>query len=232
MKSYEKASCYFIPQGHPLIVRLDGKAFHTFTKFFEKPYDKVLNDLMKSTALFMVNLHKANLAYVQSDEISLCWYTNIPERQQIFGGKRQKIESILASQCSVYFNRELMKVRPDLVDWMPVFDCRAFDVHTVSEATNYFVWRQNDAVRNSINSAGFNHFSKTELYKKTQADIYQMLKDSGVTWEDYPEHYKYGTFYMQFETLEEIPKKFYQETDIGVLKNNPDKIKTLFGKYL
>lgn len=69
----------------PILVRLDGKAFHTFTKGLQRPFDKRLSDLMVDTTKFLVEQSNATVGYTQSDEISLAIYTEDPNSEVYFG---------------------------------------------------------------------------------------------------------------------------------------------------
>ena len=72
MKGYENVSRFYLTKRTPVIIRIDGKAFHTFTRGFERPFDKCLMQTMKETAIYLCkNIGGCKLAYTQSDEISL-----------------------------------------------------------------------------------------------------------------------------------------------------------------
>lgn len=72
MKGYEGVSRNFLTRRVPAIIRLDGKAFHTFTKGMEKPFDPVLTQAMQETMKYLCeNIQGCVLGYTQSDEITL-----------------------------------------------------------------------------------------------------------------------------------------------------------------
>ena len=192
IKGYEKINKNYLIPKIPTIIRLDGKAFHTFTKGFEKPFDVDLINTMNETAKVLCqNIMGAKIAYVQSDEISLFLsdYDNI-HTQPWFGGNIQKIVSVSASIATVAFNNALIKNlnnsgKNELVkekSFKAMFDSRVFQLPK-DEVVNYFIWRQNDCVRNSINSVAQKFFSHRELHNKNCNEMQEMLfSKHGINW--------------------------------------------------
>lgn len=195
MKEYER-----VPQGSlirrmPAILRLDGKAFHTLTRGFERPFDEGMFELMHSTMLALYEgVQTCVFAYMQSDEISLLLkdYTKL-ETQSWFGGNIQKICSISASIATVAFNQKRANIGEDkyLACGSGMFDARVFNIPK-EDVVNYFVWRQKDATRNSINAVGQAHFSHKELHEKSQNDVLDMLHHKGINWNETPIKFKRG----------------------------------------
>ena len=106
MKDYEKITDQKLIRRLPVIIRLDGRSFHTFTRGFRKPFDDILIDTMQQTALYMCqNVQNCVLAYTQSDEISLLLidYKDFDTRPW-FGNRVQKMCSIVASMATMAFN--------------------------------------------------------------------------------------------------------------------------------
>ena len=132
MKMYEATTTgRVIFKGQPIVARLDGKSFHTFTKGLQRPYDERLKNLMVAITKELVDRYGAKIGYHQSDEISLIWYIQSDSQQEYpFGGRVQKLESILASTASAFMNKNLADYLPEKVSAMPVFDCRVFAVQT------------------------------------------------------------------------------------------------------
>lgn len=214
MKNYEAVAQSKLLQRTPVIIRVDGKAFHTFTKrlchFNDMslslgPFSQGLHDTMTRTAINVsMQMQNAVFAYTQSDEISFLlrdW--DKLTTQQWFDGKIQKIVSVVAGMTSVYFNfflaREYENVYPGVVpDWCtqyPVFDARVFNLPK-EEVTNYFIWRQKDATRNSIQMLGRHYFSHKQLHGKNSNDIQDMLMSLErypVNWNDLETWKKRGT---------------------------------------
>ena len=128
MKMYEApTTSRVIFKGQPIVARLDGKSFHTFTKGLSRPYDERLKNLMVAITKELVDRYGAKIGYHQSDEITLVWYIQSDSQQEYpFGGRVQKLESILASTASAFMNKNLADYLPEKVSAMPVFDCRVF----------------------------------------------------------------------------------------------------------
>ena len=137
----------------PVIARMDGIAFHTFTRGLERPYDVRLSQLMINVTSWLMQHFGASAAYTQSDEITLGWNLETYDTEMFCGGRIQKLNSHLAAKTSVQFNKMLPKYIPEKADSEPVFDARVFNVPNVTEATNQFLWREQDATKNSISMA-------------------------------------------------------------------------------
>jgi hypothetical protein len=137
MKEYEMAEAgrRALP-GLPTLARLDGKAFHTFTKGLERPYDGRLHALMDATTRHLVKESGALVGYTQSDEISLLFYAATPRAEPFLGGRFQKLTSILAAMATAFFNRQLAQALPEKAERLPIFDCRAWVVPSLEEAAN------------------------------------------------------------------------------------------------
>lgn len=216
MKMYENQTCgiKMLPR-IPVIARLDGKGFSKFTKGLKRPYDERLSKLMVETTKYLVKETNANCGYTQSDEITLVWYSDSFESKIYFDGRLFKMISDLASMCSVYFNRNLTNYLPEKSDKMPRFDCRVFNVPNVEEATNTFLWREQDATKNSISMAAQSVYSHNQLNGKNGSDKQEMLFQKGINWNDYPNFFKRGTYVQRkrvmtkfsSEELEKLPLK-------------------------
>jgi len=226
--------------GIPLMARLDGRAFHTFTRGLPRPYDVRLSTLMIDTARFLVEETHARLGYTQSDEISLVWWNDDPEAESsyLFDGKIQKMTSVLAGMASAYFTRCLPERIPEKANMLATFDCRVWNVPSKHEAFLNFLWRQDDAIKNSISMAAQAHFSHKRLHAVDSEAKKQLLRELGKPWENEPTFFKSGTFVrrelqlkpMTAEQLEKIPEK-YRPTgpimrssvvnmDLGYIKND------------
>lgn len=197
MKSYEiPSTARKAFKGQPLVVRLDGQAFHTFTKGLKRPYDERLSQLMVETAKALVARYNPNIAYTQSDEITLVWNIDCGSSADFpFDGRFQKIESLIPGYATGFFNKQLAKYLPEKVDSIAVFDGRAFVVPTLIEAYNEFLWRQQDATKNAISMAAQSMFSHKALSKKNSAEMQEMIfQKNGTNFNDYPAFFKRGTF--------------------------------------
>ena len=187
--SYENRTRYALPRRTYTIIRLDGKAFHTYTRGLDRPYDEKLMHDMADTAMFLCKqIAGSRLAYTQSDEISLLLTDfDTPKTQAWFDGNIQKIVSISASMATARFN----ELRPGRLAF---FDSRVFTIADPVEVRNYFVWRQKDATRNSISMAAQAYFSHKQLHGKSSGEMQEMLwSQHGVNWNDYDPRFKRGT---------------------------------------
>lgn len=204
----------------PLMVRLDGKAFHTLTKGLTRPFDIRLSNLMIDTTAYLVTQTQALIGYTQSDEITLYYaYDNQTEynKEYMFNGKYQKMCSILAGMASAYFSRELPSRIPEKNDTLGIFDCRVWNVDTYDLVYENFKWRQLDAIKNSISMAAQALFKHKELHGLNGNQKKQMLINVNKPWEDEPAFFKYGTFvfrksvYLDLtpEQLKDIPEKHH-----------------------
>ena len=132
------------------------------------------------------NMQNCMVAYTQSDEISFLLkdWTNI-ETSQWFDGNLQKLASVSASMATAYFNHAWPGFFPDIITTPALFDARAFNLPR-EEVVNYFIWRQQDATRNSIQFIGRKHFSHKELHGKSNEQIQEMLwSEHDCNWNDY-----------------------------------------------
>ena len=111
MKGYENAFRHYLPRRMPVIIRIDGKAFHTYTKGFHKPFDYILMKTMQETAYELCKkIEGVKLAYVQSDEISLLLTNDDTlETEPWFGNNLQKLCSIAASIATLAFNKAMQQ---------------------------------------------------------------------------------------------------------------------------
>ena len=215
MKSYEMTAEWRLMPLVPVCARLDGRAFHTFTQGLDRPFDRGMCDSMTQTCRWLVEQTSAVVGYTQSDEITLIWFQETPKSELFFGGRVQKMTSILASMASVFFNRILPNTLPGKVGYMPVFDCRVWSVPTQQEAANMLIWRQQDAIRNSVQMAARSEYSHNELIGKNTGEMHEMLFQRGINWSNYPGHFKNGTFVRRrkveraftAEELERLPPK-------------------------
>lgn len=177
----------------PLMARLDGQCFHSFTKGLEKPFDINLSNLMIATAEFLLLKNHALVAYTQSDEITLLFYKE-ENLDSYFANRICKLSSILASQASAFFNINLSNYLPNKSNLLPIFDCRVWNVPNKIEAVNNLLWRELDATRNSITSAAQSVYSHKELQNKSSSDKHEMLWQKGINWNDYPNFFKRGIY--------------------------------------
>jgi len=185
MKGYEGVPDILLTRRLPILLRVDGRAFHTYTKAFDKPFDPRIHEAMeKATADLLHEISGAVFGYFQSDEISVLIRTDMTlETEPWFGGRVQKIVSVAAAIASVSFS--LTMLQRFQVDRPAHFDARVF-VLPPEEVNNYFLWRERDAIRNSILSLGQAHFPHKMLMGKSTEDVCKMLTSKGIEWGNLP----------------------------------------------
>ena len=218
MKKYEAVPKNTLMRRTPVIIRVDGRAFHTFTKGFQKPFDDVLMRVMQDTMKYLCeNIQGCAFGYTQSDEITLILidYKKL-NSEAWFDYEVQKMCSIVASMATMAFNRFFMYEYEEFNRWIyegsptdedkrlndvyynamckgAMFDARAFNLPK-EEVTNNIYWRQLDASRNSIQMVGQANFSHRELLNKTCDQIQDMLMTQrGINWNDMGTSYKRGS---------------------------------------
>jgi tRNA(His) 5'-end guanylyltransferase len=207
MKAYEAPSTLRKAfKGQPLIVRLDGKSFHTFTRGLKRPYDKDLSDLMVFLTERLVDRFQARVGYTQSDEITLAWYHQPHESAEYpFDGRFQKLESLTASYAAAVFNVNIEAFLVEKAGQLATFDSRAFVVPTLREAYHAFLWRQQDAVKNAISMAAHTYFSHKSLQGLHGNEMQEKLfQEKGINFNDYPAFFKRGTFVKRHKVLKEL----------------------------
>lgn len=200
----------------PLMARIDGKCFSKFTKGLDRPFDKSFVDLMVETTKFLVEESEARLGYCQSDEITLFWYLNKEEfsnREHWFGGKYQKLTSVLASMAASFFSANLPIYLPEKYGKYPTFDARVWNVPDLEHAYLNYLWRWQDAQKNSVSMYARHFFSHKQLQNKTCREMKEMLRNSGNPWEDLPKFFTHGTYVCRRRKLVDpstldIPEKY------------------------
>lgn len=191
----------------PVMARLDGKNFSTFTRGLERPYDSRMSSLMEATTEHLVKTTGACCGYTQSDEITLAWYSPSYKSEIWFDGRVQKMCSVLAGLTSALFNRGLPNFIPEKALWgsgspLPVFDCRVWNVPNITEGANTFLWRELDASKNSVSMAARHYFSHKELMNKSCKEMQEMLFTwHKVNWNDYPDFFRRGTYLQRHKVL-------------------------------
>jgi tRNA(His) 5'-end guanylyltransferase len=175
----------------------------------DKPFDKRLHDLMVYVTKKLVQETNSRVGYTQSDEISLLLYSDKYDSQLYFDGNVNKINSILASFATLCFHLGDQKngIECPASMSMCMFDCRCFNV-PIEEVENYFIWREQDAVRNSIEAAAQAHFSHKSLLHLHQSKLQEKLwQEKGINWSKYPACQKRGTYIRSIKTREPFSSK-------------------------
>ena len=220
MKAYEalETSRVLMPR-LPTIVRIDGKNFHTYTRGLKKPSDLGLKKAMLETTKALVEETNAVVGYTQSDEITLI----LPDdRPILFEGRIFKLVSFLSSFATMVFNKNIYEDRR-----YATFDCRIFQVPSREEACNCLIWRELDAVRNSVQALAQSNFSHKQLQNLNTDQLKNLLSGKGIFWKDCEPYFKRGSYVKRFvvnrkftkEELENLPPKHQA-------RKNPDLIVT------
>lgn len=195
MKGYEMAEAgrHLMPL-LPVMVRLDGRAFHSFCVGLTRPFDERLTKIMQETTRYLVKECNARIGYTQSDEISLVLHQDSFDSELYFAGRTQKIISTLAAEATLKFHKLVREHLPEKEDKTAVFDCRAWNVPNKTEAANTILWREQDATKNSISMAARHFYSHKALFNKNGSEMQEMLFQKNVNWNDYPVSFKRGTY--------------------------------------
>lgn len=195
-EQYEHRYRFFLTRRCPTIIRLDGKAFHTYTKGLNKPFDEgLITDMQETTKYLCENIQGCQLGYTQSDEISLLItdYDTV-NTEAWFNYNLQKMCSISASLATAKFGE--LRFARRLHEWrvgeddtlsfpqLAMFDSRVFQIADKEEVVNYFISRQRDAERNSIQMLAQSLYSHKELHKKNTSELQEMCFQKGANWND------------------------------------------------
>lgn len=218
MKTYEVVSQNHLTRRTPVIIRIDGKAFHTFTKRLKhldatvarSPFSEIMHSTMvHTTQVLVATVQNCYLGYTQSDEISLLLrdYDRL-ETQPWFDNNVQKITSVSASIATAAFNMHFTRFQvPHAFSDMALFDSRVYNLPK-EEVTNYFIWRQQDASRNSVQMLGHYHFSQREMHGKNNNQVQDMLMlEKGINWNDIPTWAKRGTCVVHTNGAQQIDEE-------------------------
>lgn len=180
----------------PVIIRLDGCNFHTWTKGLERPFDANLCALMDDLTSFLVDETNAIIGYTQSDEITLVLYSPVRDKQVYHGGRKQKILSKLSGIASDFFNTRRPHYLPNH-NKRAIFDCRIYQVPTLQDAVAQLLWRENDASKNSVSMLAQSHFSHNSLQNLNGSQMQDKLMEIGINWNDLSARYKRGAYFKR-----------------------------------
>lgn len=226
MKRYEAlTTSIMLMENLPVYARIDGRAFHTFCRGLDKPFDLEFVDIMQYTCKRLVSKTNAILGYVQSDEISLAW---LDPSKAPFDGRLFKLQSVLAAMATSIFTQTIysgveyesprakyIKLAERCQKQDACFDCRVFQLPNEEELANCFLWRENDAYRNSVSMLAQAYFSHKELQGKSSAEMQEMYyQKTGKNYNDLESHLKRGTYFQR--------KLFEEELDEETLAKIPE----------
>lgn len=203
--NYEFPSRHQLVRRMPVIIRVDGRAFHTYTRSFDRPFSELIIDAMRDSAQQVSKeMQGFKAAYIQSDEASfLLTDYDTHQTEGWFGYVKSKLESITASLFTATFNRFIWGVCEDS-QLMAAFDARAFNIPR-EEVVNYFLWRAKDWERNSVTMYCGHYFSHKEMHGKGRADQHEMLHSIDKNWAtDLSDVERNGTFIIGEELRSDI----------------------------
>lgn len=248
MKKYEFVTRTHLTPRMPVICRIDGRAFHSFTRGFQRPFDEILSKSMQETMQYLcANIQGCVLGYTQSDEITLVLvdYKTL-ETTPWFDYNIQKCASIAASMATLAFNRAFNKNRDEYINSVmtmqdsdveikylerlsravekgATFDARFFNIPK-EEVTNNIYWRQQDAIRNSIQMVGRANFSDKQMFKKNTGEIKDMLREEkGVIWDELPKKYQRGSCCLRMVDITTGRSSWVIDNDIPIFKGESRK---------
>lgn len=209
VKAYEAVAndrC-FAPDAF-LLARVDGRAFHTFTKGMDKPADLWLLDSMVHATVEVAADLKSRLAYVQSDEATFCWhYDSAAQGVLPFNGREQKLCSLIAGVFSASFIDALVTRDPKRyleLGRVPAFDCRIWEVPNALSQVEAFAWREKDAVKNAVSTAACTIASSSELAGMKHRERLALLLERGFDWDGLPRAYRAGAYVRRQSRMAEI----------------------------
>ena len=206
MKAYEAAWEARLDASLPIYARIDGRSFSRFTAGMRRPFDPAMSATMIATAGGLVERTHARIAYTQSDEVGLLFVPERPDSDILFGGRLQKLASILASLTTALFTARLMS-ECELAPYrnrLPHFDCRVCQLPSQTEAANMLVWRYKDARKNAIAMAAQSLFSAKALFGRDGGAMLAMLGGRGVDFDAYPDCFRHGTFVRRRTVAREL----------------------------
>lgn len=245
--NYEEVSRTRLTRRTPVIIRLDGKAFHTFTRGLQKPFDNIFVTTMQQTMKYLCeNIQGCVLGYTQSDEITLVLidYKKL-NSDAWFEYEVQKMCSISASMATFAFNKYFKQNVEEYEEYIVktniatninyintlrncinkggMFDSRCFNIPR-EEVTNCIFWRQQDATRNSIQMLGQYYFTHKELQNKSCNDIQNMLlTKKNINWNDIRTNLKRGSCcikeYINDPSLKTIRTRWIIDENIPIFKD-------------
>lgn len=216
---YEDPQRVTLPRQTNVVLRVDGRAFHQFTKGLERPYSRPLADALDQAALALcAEITGCRFAYGQSDEYSFFLTDYDTEKSKMwFDGNLQKMVSVAASLFAAVFARCFPS------EAIASFDCRALVIPQGTEVEKYFLWRQLDATANSLNMLASAHYSHEDLLGKTEADKHELLHAKGLNWAKEPADFKRGRAIRR-----DVEGRWFVDKDIPVFTRDQTFLRKMF----
>ena len=236
---YENRSKTYLMRRSNVVVRIDGCHFHNYCKGLQKPFDPIfIKTMQQTTKSLCENIQGCKIGYVESDEISLLLtdYDTL-QTDAWFNYSVQKICSVSASMAALFFNKywqknvaELSAVYKSKSELGAYFDARAFNLPK-EEVTNYFIWRQNDATRNSIQSLAQANFSQKQIHSMNNSQLQDKLhEEKGINWNDCKTVEKRGSCVIHVFDKSINRSKWIIDEEIPIFTQNRDYIENILKK--
>ena len=236
---YENRSKTYLMRRSNVIVRIDGCHFHNYCKGLQKPFDPIfIKTMQQTTKSLCENIQGCKIGYVESDEISLLLtdYDTL-QTDAWFNYSVQKICSVSASMAALFFNKywqknvvELSAFYKSKSELGAYFDARAFNLPK-EEVTNYFIWRQNDATRNSIQSLAQANFSQKQIHSMNNSQLQDKLhEEKGINWNDCKTVEKRGSCVIHVFDKSINRSKWIIDEEIPIFTQNRDYIENILKK--
>lgn len=230
-KDAEKEHRTYLPEKRWVVLRLDGKAFHTYTSGLERPFDALFMEAMDKTAGELCAAFTGSLmGYVQSDEISIILDTKTKVGYEpLMSGQIQKIISVSAATATWHFNKTRLAQGFD--DNFGLFDSRiALTTEDAEDVVDYIDWRRGDAMKNSVSMAAETHFSPKVLHGKNTVVRKQMLDEVSDSWDDLPAGFRYGRYLHRVVFQDDVTfmnKKTKQEHTVEATRSRWDVLASM-----
>ena len=249
MKEYEMQSRTRLLRRTPVIIRLDGCHFHTWTRGLDRPYDTNLIRIMQKTMLSLCEqIQGCVLGYTQSDEItlvlvdyqrveSMAWYDNQVQKMcsvaasiatQAFEKALDEEIDELDVDAQRYYYDDMLDKQNDCIEkkylliskkWKANFDARAFNMPTY-EVVNNLIWRQQDCTRNSVNLLAQSLYPHKELQGINSKDLQdKMFTEKGINWNEQRTDFKRGAC-----AIKDKDGKWFVDTEIPIFTENREYI--------
>lgn len=248
-ENYENRAKTYLLRRVPVALRIDGRAFSSFTKRLKKPYDEIFHNAMNDTLKYLCeNIQGCKLGYTQSDEITLLLSDfDTLTTDAWFDYSVAKLCSVSASMATLAFNKAFAKYSKDTlrrinncftcsqeeadyaealercIEKGAMFDSRCFNIPE-SEVVNMFLWRENDCTRNAVQMLGQCHFSHKELDGLNQNEVQEMLfTQKGINFNNMPAEFKRGVCCIKNED-----GKWVLDKEIPIFSQNRAYIENTF----
>lgn len=191
------------------IIRIDGRAFHSYLRHAQRPFDPDFICAMGTVAETLAKeMQGCSLAYHQSDEISFVMSPPSTKSEPWMGGRVQKMVSLSAALASVSllqaYRPRTYKAQASGGSPLPTFDSRVFCLPNKKDVESYFQWRVQDATRNSISMLAQAHFSPKQLHGMKSGQMRGMLEEKGIWWEHLPYEWKHGQWCLKVGATKEF----------------------------